>query len=1169
MLKKVLSVLLALIITVGAVTVTPISASVNTALEDISEIVSEDISDDSHKATVSDDTVVAQGAALNHDDELIGEALPDSPYEELAMGKTDLAATGEVLTYDGIKYSVSGSSATVTGYTSEVSSALVIPSTIPNTSYKVTAIGRSAFSGNTSISSVIIPGSVTSIASAAFLNCTSLKTLTLIDGVQKIDFGDSGGAFQNCTSLEELVIPNSVTEISARAFMGCTGLKKVTIGSGVKIIGYSSSISDYNYGAFSGCTSLTTVTINGNSLEMLGKDTFNGCTALSSINIPDSVTVIYRRAFKNCTQLSSITIPGSVTSIASAAFLNCTSLKTLTLIDGVQKIDFGDSGGAFQNCTSLEELVIPNSVTEISARAFMGCTGLKKVTIGSGLKKLGYSRQPDIYDYGVFHNCTSLEEVMILQGDLEYIGIQTFKNCTSLKKITIPENVTQIGVAVSSNDSYLDKSSYTAAFYNCSKDLTIYGTANSFAHKYADANSIPFNEIIPVVNPTDLILSTYSATVEAGYTKQLYATVKPDNATDKRVSWWSSDESIATVSNTGLVTAKGTRLTNSTAKIYAQTSNGITKYCTVTTVVYPKGISFNKDRLDLFEDESEQLEVTYDPSYTNVRNLIWKSKDPSIAEVDNNGKVTAKIEGTTTVTAQTENGKVYSCLVEVSKKTYAQKYGWCLSNYDISYGYDNDNSWHMISRDAYHDAYGRSIPDLMYRDFDRLHKWSGYCFGLSLLSLGQYYGKIDLKPYFNRDGEYLYNFGYDTIYTTSKSKQCFSIAGNEECISLIERAFILQDSFEFKSCEIFKNDSDYSDLIYFLNSDDARPILVNVSGAIAHSMVITTDYKPEALGDDWYKIPVYDSNAPANSKLLTNPASYYTRTPSYLKVNVKTSRWQYYLNDELIDSSSYYSLNYPSFRSIFYYDVLNLQDSFFRNRIDIPAGKTILKIAGKRVRISTNNNKLLFELVNGKCVYLDESFNVSVISNGDEWNNEPQYMISTDSSQLRFESDDAEILAISDDYIFMTELNSSFNAEMDFETGKISGTGIDDNGITLIAVCNFATEQCAKISAQSQKNGYSSLSVADHSIQVRSSDKNAVVERENDSQNEFICVLPGDVNDDGSINMKDIVLLQQYLNDWNVVINESASDVTDDGSINMKDIVLLQQHLNDWDVILK
>ena len=64
-------------------------------------------------------------------------------------------------------------------------------------------------------------------------------------------------------------------------------------------------------------------------------------------------------------------------------------------------------------------------------------------------------------------------------------------------------------------------------------------------------------------------------------------------------------------------------------------------------------------------------------------------------------------------------------------------------------------------------------------------------------------------------------------------------------------------------------------------------------------------------------------------------------------------------------------------------------------------------------------------------------------------------------------------------------------------------------------------------------------------------------------------VSPGDINGDKKVNMKDLVLLQQYLNNWDVTINEKAANVNGDEKINMKDLVLLQQYLNNWDVELK
>ena len=63
--------------------------------------------------------------------------------------------------------------------------------------------------------------------------------------------------------------------------------------------------------------------------------------------------------------------------------------------------------------------------------------------------------------------------------------------------------------------------------------------------------------------------------------------------------------------------------------------------------------------------------------------------------------------------------------------------------------------------------------------------------------------------------------------------------------------------------------------------------------------------------------------------------------------------------------------------------------------------------------------------------------------------------------------------------------------------------------------------------------------------------------------------IPGDINGDGKVNMKDYAQFQRSLNNWDVAIEESAADINKDGKINMKDYALLQQYLNGWDVVLK
>ena len=61
----------------------------------------------------------------------------------------------------------------------------------------------------------------------------------------------------------------------------------------------------------------------------------------------------------------------------------------------------------------------------------------------------------------------------------------------------------------------------------------------------------------------------------------------------------------------------------------------------------------------------------------------------------------------------------------------------------------------------------------------------------------------------------------------------------------------------------------------------------------------------------------------------------------------------------------------------------------------------------------------------------------------------------------------------------------------------------------------------------------------------------------------------GDVIRDGSVNLKDYALLKQFVNGWDVDIEESVADVNADGKINLKDVALLNQYINGWDVVLK
>ena len=315
-------------------------------------------------------------------------------------------------------YIVENGGATITASTA--TGAVTIPSVLGG--YAVKKVGNgwpSIFgAGNTSVTGVVIPNSVTSIGDSAFQECTNLASITIGNGVTSI----GSRAYYGCTSLTSVTIPNSVTSIGAYAFNNCTGLTSITIPNSVTSIGDAAfylcrvltsitipnSVTSIGDSAFSRCTSLTSITIP-NSMTSIGSSAFSGCTSLASITIPNSVTSIGSSAFSGCTSLASITIPNSVTSIGSGAFSSCTSLASITIPNSVTSI----GGDAFAHCAGLTSVTIPNSVTSIGAYAFNNCTGLTSITIPNSVTSIGD---------GAFNNCTGLTSVAM---PVSFIGLPT------------------------------------------------------------------------------------------------------------------------------------------------------------------------------------------------------------------------------------------------------------------------------------------------------------------------------------------------------------------------------------------------------------------------------------------------------------------------------------------------------------------------------------------------------------------------------------------------------------------------------------------------------------------------------------------------------------------------------------------------------------------------
>ena len=168
-----------------------------------------------------------------------------------------------------------------------------------------------------------------------------------------------------------------------------------------------------------------------------------------------------------------------------------------------------------------------------------------------------------------------------------------------------------------------------------------------------------------VIKVKELNLSKSSLTLGIDTYEKIDTEIIPTNATNKGVIWKSSDESIATVSSTGLITGKK----EGTTTITATTKDGNFEKSVRVTV---KKIEIEKIELPEKEvvelGKNKTLEYKVLPKNAPSQELVWKSSDESIATVDSKGKVTGKKEGKTTITVMTKDEKVKSkCTITVSK----------------------------------------------------------------------------------------------------------------------------------------------------------------------------------------------------------------------------------------------------------------------------------------------------------------------------------------------------------------------------------------------------------------------------------------------------------------------------------------------------------------------
>ncbi len=535
--------------------------------------------------------------------------------------------------------------------------------TIPNS---VTSIGNEAFRGCSSLTSITIPNSVTSIGSSAF-GCSNLTSINVSDNNKNYSSVDGVLFNKDKTELIQYPrkkegtnykIPNSVTSIGDYAFAGCS-ITSITIPNSVTSIGY---------GAFETCSSLTSITIP-EGVTSIGGYTFDGCSSLTSITIPNSVISIGDNAFYKCSSLTSVTIPESVTSIGSWTFYSCSSLTSVTLPDCVTSI----GKYAFYGCSSLTSVTLPDCVTSIGEYAFKDCRRLEKVLCLGNTSKLGS---------GTFDECSSDLKIYAKNGLTGYetngwenysdkivrydetLADLTFTRKSQTKNVELSNDILK---SLASIKSYEIEDKSIASVDNSGKVTPLKnGSTNVKAVvQYFDGTEVNLTEKIVVDFKAERIsLDKTNITLNNNKPVKLNEKVLPEYTNNKKVTWSSSNEKVATVDENGNVTA----VNNGICKITATTTDGTNKTasCDVKVDIKAKSISFSSTSYKI-TDKAQTPSFTPKilPENTANKNVTWKSSNTSIATVSSSGVIKAVSNGTCKITATTTDGTNLSASMDI------------------------------------------------------------------------------------------------------------------------------------------------------------------------------------------------------------------------------------------------------------------------------------------------------------------------------------------------------------------------------------------------------------------------------------------------------------------------------------------------------------------------
>lgn len=530
-----------------------------------------------------------------------------------------------------------------------------------------------------------------------------VETLEIKEGTTMIGDGFSTGNLNS--TVHTLILPGSMIYIGDNAFQGFAKIKTLTLKNGLKHIGQY---------AFSECPELENISLP-TTLQYIGREAFSRCSKIYEIILPEELTYVGQNAFGGCTGISGITllskslssemdspvfgqvgekliIGKDVTNIPQAMFSNNVfSRVVFEDVDAIEpELKIGMSGLRSNNTINIDRLpkrlvhvgedalygfnlkdgdLSNNHIRYIGDGAFNGFTGITKFTVNADVVYLGSgafaSSSLELLNYHAPNFSLEQRQMFgsvanaVIGGNVETVPSYLFYNATvgnveflprdivdgepkpltigegafnrsTIKQIWLPDCRTNIGThAFSWNDNLIDvrlgkgtEMIGNYAFYDCNKlkTLDIPSTVKSLGKQ--------------------LLYGSKAVTTVYMHSEEPPA-ISDDNFCYRSVVFYVPNGSVNVYKNTVLA------------------SNSILPYDI-------EGISLNKNTLDMESGESIPLVSTISPAEYSAMIVDWVSSNPEVAMVDHCGNVTALSKGYAEITGKIAFTEGYAAKCKVS-----------------------------------------------------------------------------------------------------------------------------------------------------------------------------------------------------------------------------------------------------------------------------------------------------------------------------------------------------------------------------------------------------------------------------------------------------------------------------------------------------------------------